>query len=123
MASENNDLLTPEQAREWLKEHGLTHRAVAELLVVKIRTVRDVLYGKNHGSYNEGHKVAVALRIKARPRSAPPPMIPQDEIQPRRRRAADQAGGMAPEVSAAQAAPTPLRRASDAQAAAKNPLI
>lgn len=97
MAKEDSGLLTPEQAVAWLQEHGMTCQQVADALKVKRSTVYAVLAGKNKGTINDGHKIAVALRIKAKPSSAPPPLIPSADGKPaeqragRGRRAADAA--------------------------------
>lgn len=82
MEKKNSDLLTPDEARAWLIEHGTTHKMVAQSLGVNMETVRDVLYGVNKGNRGQGHKVAVALRIKAPPTGSPPPMIPSPPTSP-----------------------------------------
>jgi gp16 family phage-associated protein len=57
--------LTPEQAKQRLYAKGVTLTQFAERHGFKYRTVSEVVRGVNKGLYGEGHRVAVALGIKA----------------------------------------------------------
>ncbi|WP_431511634.1 DNA-binding protein [Variovorax sp. DAIF25] len=54
----------PHAAKEALYAKGVTLKEFAEKNGFKYRTVSEVVRGVNKGLYGEGHKVAVALRIK-----------------------------------------------------------
>lgn len=70
-------LLTRQEALAWLREHGLTAIDVAKQLNVPVGKVRNVLYGAStRFRYGDAHTVAVALGMKAKPKSSPPPLIP-----------------------------------------------
>lgn len=59
-------ILTPEQAKQRLYARGVTLTQFAQRHGFKYRTVSEVVRGVNKGLYGEGHRVAVALGIKAR---------------------------------------------------------
>ena len=67
-----NGLLTPEEARAWLAEHGVTQMDVARRLGCTNYVVRDLLKGYTKGKWGKAHEVAVALRLKAPARGESP---------------------------------------------------
>lgn len=56
--------MSPDSAKQALYAEGKTLRQFAKEHGFKYRTVSEVVRGVNKGLYGEGHKVAVALRIK-----------------------------------------------------------
>lgn len=55
----------PAQAKAQLQAKGITLREFAQRNGFTYRTVSEVVRGVNKGLYGEGHKVAVALGLKA----------------------------------------------------------
>ena len=62
-------LRTPEQAAEWLVANGISIVDFARQLGVSRYTIHDILRGKRVGRRGQAHKAAVALGIKANPKS------------------------------------------------------
>lgn len=66
----STNLRTPEQARQWLRDNGMTISAFAKQQGVDRSVVQDLLRGKTLGRYGDSHSAAVALGLKASPDSA-----------------------------------------------------
>lgn len=56
--------MTPQQAKEKLRQQGITARQFADQNGLSPTTVYLVLRGVNKGNFGEGHRAAVALGIK-----------------------------------------------------------
>lgn len=54
-----------DEAKKELQAKGVTLKAFASSNGFKYRTVSEVVRGVNKGLYGEGHRVAVALGLKA----------------------------------------------------------
>jgi gp16 family phage-associated protein len=67
-----NGILTGEQSRAWLFEHGITQEQVANKLGCHRQIIRDLLSGKIKGSRGKSHRAAVALRLKLPARGESP---------------------------------------------------
>jgi len=63
-------LRTPEQAKQWLADNGISIARFARDHGLSYFSVSDVLRGSTKGSLGEAHRAAVALGIK------PPPSQP-----------------------------------------------
>jgi gp16 family phage-associated protein len=60
-------LQTPQQARQWFRDHGISISQWCRDNNVSRHTVNDLLRGKQHGYYGDSHRVAVLLRLKQAP--------------------------------------------------------
>lgn len=60
----SGDCLTAEQAKRWVQGQGMTLKQFATRHQLPYRTVSEVIRGVNKGLYGQGHKAAVALRMK-----------------------------------------------------------
>lgn len=67
---------TPEQARQWLRDNGITVIAFAEQNKLCRHAVNDALRGIGKGNYGKSHDAAVALGIKHDPNSCTNPSKP-----------------------------------------------
>jgi gp16 family phage-associated protein len=65
-------LRTPEQARKWLDEHGVTIAEFARRVNLPRWAVVDALRGRTKGRWGASHQAAVKLGIKPRPKGEPP---------------------------------------------------
>lgn len=65
---------TPEQARAWLKAHGVQQNELAKSIGVPRAVIVDLLRGRIKGDRGDAHKAAVALGLKPAPdpNDAPP---------------------------------------------------
>jgi gp16 family phage-associated protein len=61
---------TPEEAKAWLIQSGVSVSAFARTLGVARNVVYDLLRGRSLGKYGDSHKAAVALGLKESPNSA-----------------------------------------------------
>ena len=68
---------TPAQARQWLRDNGLSITQFARDHDVSRDTVNDLLRGKGNGAYGQSHKAAVALGMKPAPDAATKPQRQQ----------------------------------------------
>jgi len=68
-AKRRNALRTPEQAREWLRESGITVVAFAKQHGLSRDAVNDALRGVGKGNFGKSHAAAVALGMKRDPDS------------------------------------------------------
>jgi gp16 family phage-associated protein len=59
------NLRTPESARRWLDENGLTVQAFARQHDLDVWACYQVLSGKRAGRWGKAHNAAVCLGIKA----------------------------------------------------------
>lgn len=66
--------MTPEQAKQHLRDSGITLAEWARQHGFSYRAAVDVLNGRSRGHFGQGHEIAVALGIKQPPRrkSGPP---------------------------------------------------
>jgi gp16 family phage-associated protein len=62
-------LRTPEEAKAWLRRHGVTISDWARRRGFKPAVVSAVLAGRTRGSWGEAHTVAVALGLQPAPDS------------------------------------------------------
>lgn len=69
-------LRTPDQARQWLRDNGVTVIAFAEQNNLCRHAVNDALRGIGKGNYGKSHDAAVALGIKHNPNSCTKPSKP-----------------------------------------------
>jgi len=69
-------LRTPDQARQWLRDNGVTVIAFAEQNNLCRHAVNDALRGIGKGNYGKSHDAAVALGIKHHPNSCTKPSKP-----------------------------------------------
>lgn len=69
-------LRTPEEARQWLRDNGITVTAFAEQNDLCRHAVNDALRGVGKGTYGNSHAAAVALGIKHVPNSCTKPSKP-----------------------------------------------
>ena len=60
-------LRTAEQARQWLRDNGMSVAAFARAHEFKRDTVADLVNGRSQGNYGEAHRAAVALGMKPNP--------------------------------------------------------
>ncbi len=60
-------LRTPEQARQWLRDNGITATGFATQTGISHDAIKDVLSGRAKGNFGETHRAAVALGIKRNP--------------------------------------------------------
>ena len=63
------DLRTPDEARQWLRDNGITVTAFAEHNDLCRHAVNDALRGMGKGNFGKSHAAAVALGIKRDPNS------------------------------------------------------
>lgn len=63
------ELRTPEEARQWLRDNGITVTAFAEQNDLCRHAVNDALRGLGKGNFGKSHAAAVALGIKHVPNS------------------------------------------------------
>jgi gp16 family phage-associated protein len=63
-------LRTPEQAKQWLKDNGISIAQFARDNDLDRSAVVDLLRGKLTGNFGNAHKAAVALGLKLSPNSA-----------------------------------------------------
>lgn len=69
-------LRTREEARQWLRDNGITVTAFAELHDLCRHAVNDALRGLGKGNFGKSHAAAVALGIKHDPNSCTKPSKP-----------------------------------------------
>ncbi len=67
-------LRTPEEARQWLAEHGISGSRFAQSIGVPRHVVYDLLNGRTAGRWGDAHRAAVALGMKRAPKG-PPPLV------------------------------------------------
>jgi gp16 family phage-associated protein len=60
-------LKTPEQARQWFDDNGISITEWCRDNKLSRMAVVEIIYGRRKGLRGEGHKAAVALGIKADP--------------------------------------------------------
>ena len=60
-----NRVLTPDQVKQHFKQHGVTIKEWAEENGFRTNAVYRVLNGIDKAYYGNGHKIAVALGLKA----------------------------------------------------------
>lgn len=65
----NQFLRTPEEARAWLERYGVTASAWARSHGFDPAVVFSLLSGRTRGKHGQAHRAAVALGLKAGPRS------------------------------------------------------
>ena len=58
---------TPETARQWLVDHGVTVTDLARLNQVPRSTLVDLLRGQNKGRYGQAYRGAIVLGLKPEP--------------------------------------------------------
>lgn len=61
-------LRSPEDARRWFVDNGVTATAWAKKYGFKRHIVIDLLHGRLKGKYGEAHRAAIALGLKADPK-------------------------------------------------------
>jgi len=62
---------TPDSARQWFRDHGITIKVWAQRRGHRLQTVKDLLRGKIKGERPEAHAAAVDLGLKPAPVSHP----------------------------------------------------
>jgi gp16 family phage-associated protein len=60
-------LRTPEQARQWLRDNGISASEFARQNNLSLDAVKDVLGGRSKANIGKAHLAAVALGIKRNP--------------------------------------------------------
>jgi len=80
---------TPEQARAWLKAHGIEQNELAKELGVPRMVIVDLLRGRCKGDRGASHKAAIALGLKPAPDPNDAPVLPRHPSfgKPKSRRA------------------------------------
>lgn len=73
-AKRRTALRTPEQARQWLRDNGVTVTAFAAAHKLSRDAVNDALRGVGKGNSGASHQAAVALGIKRKPNSGTNPL-------------------------------------------------
>ena len=58
---------TPEEARQWMDEQGLSQAELARQNQVPRSTLVDLLRGQNKGRYGQAHRGAIVLGLKPEP--------------------------------------------------------
>ena len=58
---------TPEEARQWMDEQGLSQAELARQNQVPRSTLVDLLRGQNKGNYGQAHRGAIVLGLKPNP--------------------------------------------------------
>lgn len=77
--SENKEVLTPEESREWLKACGITQTQVAERCGCSKYVIRNLLNGSAKGNWGDSHIAALALKLKApAPGETPLSLVPEN---------------------------------------------
>ena len=61
-------VLTPEQARKWLRANGISATDWAKKNGFSRYTVTDLLRGRCKGHRGDSHRAAIALRLKQDPK-------------------------------------------------------
>jgi len=69
-------LRTPKEARQWLRDNGITVTAFAEQNDLCRHALNDALRGLGKGNFGKSHAAAVALGIKHDPNSCTKPSKP-----------------------------------------------
>ena len=75
-------LRTPEEARAWLRSHGVSVTEFARRVGVSRYAIYRALTGDSKGWRAEAHKAAVALGIKPRPEGEPPFYLEDAGLKP-----------------------------------------
>lgn len=60
-------LRTPEQARQWLRDNGISVAAFARQNGFSRDTVYDLVIGRTKGNIGQAHRAAIALGMKRTP--------------------------------------------------------
>ena len=68
---------TPEQARAWLRAHGIRQKEFADSIGVPRLVITDLLRGRAIGNYGASHKAAIALGLKPAPDPDDAPALPR----------------------------------------------
>ncbi|MCL1560845.1 MULTISPECIES: DNA-binding protein [Xanthomonas] len=69
-SNKSSSLRTPDQAKSWLRDNGVTVSQFARSHGISRDVVADLLRGRTRGNYGKTHSAAVALGLKPRPDSA-----------------------------------------------------
>ncbi|WP_282244807.1 DNA-binding protein [Stenotrophomonas sp. PS02300] len=75
-------LRTPDEARQWLRDNGITVIAFTKQNNLCRHAVNDALRGIGKGNYGKSHAAAVALGIKPDPNSCTNPSKPARRKSP-----------------------------------------
>lgn len=66
--SRNAPLRSPEEARQWLRDNGMSVSEFARSNGFSRDAVNDLVIGRSQGERGEAHRAAIALGMKRKPR-------------------------------------------------------